>query len=236
MKKAWNFIKELRKKPRGNALLFFAFYFVFFFVLILSLRSNHAQSNNTGSGEYEPGNKYEISWEQVREGNYAFSYDIKIDNNNYNYSGEKAYGKSLFQFNEKNYYSNQEKYYIKEDDWIPTKNPISIFEWIDNDSFISLIEASSYESTTSYESGKIVYHFLLSSNTINELLYHTASDYSEEPNKITVSINENKELEEIHFYLDSYCQYSNICENNLDLKISFSKFGEIDKIEKPISE
>lgn len=236
MKKVWNFIKELKKNPRGNAILFFAFYFVFFFVLILCLRSNHNHFNNTGSGEYESGKKYEISWEQVREGNYAFSYDIAVDNNNYIYSGEKAYGKSLFQYNEKNYYSNQEKYYIKEDNWIPTENPIPIFEWIANDNFISLIEASSYESTTSYESGKMVYHFLLSSNTINELLYHISSDYSEEPNKISVSMNENQTLEEIHFYLDSYCQYSNICEKNLDFKISFSKFDEIKKIENPISE
>lgn len=234
MKKVWNFIKELKKSPRGNAILFFAFYFVFFIVLIFSLRSNH--THNTSDKEYDTGSKYEISWEPVREGNYSFSYEIKRDNLSDLYTGQKSYGKSTFDYNGKKYYSNQDKYYVKEKEWVPTKNPYIITEWLESDKLISLIEASSYESTTSYESGKTVYHFLLSSNTINDMIYHISSDYSEEPNKVNVSLNENNTLEEIHFYLDSYCQYSNICEHSLEIKLSFSRFGEIEKIENIFSE
>ena len=228
MKKSIEYFQKIKDTPRGRAVLFFAFYFFFFLVLIIFIRSsNHQYFNNH---EYEKGNDNYVSFDGLKKKNYSFTYSIIVDGKEYLYSGKKHSNRELFTFNNHDYYSDSREYYVKDIDWKKSENPYVFFNFINEDNIITLAEASSYISKTTYESGKIVYSYLLSSNTINSLLTDVNSDFFEEPNKISISVDGTDNLEEIHFYLDSYCVLNGLCQKSLDIKLSYSEFDKIEEI------
>lgn len=226
MKKYIEYFLKIKDTPRGRAVLFFGFYFLFFLILIIFIRSSrHQYSYNH---EYEKGNDNYISFEALKNSNYSFTYSIIVDSKEFLYSGKKANNRELFTFNKQDFYSDSKEYYVKDIDWKKSENPYVFSNFINEDNIIKMVEASSYVSKTTYESGKIVYSYLLSSNTINSLLNGVNSDFFEEPNKISVSVDSTDNLEEIHFYLDSYCVVNGLCKKSLDIKLSYSDFGKIE--------
>ena len=233
MKKNIEFIKDLWKDSRGRAILFFGFYFIFFFILIMAIRQGHHTSNL--DSVYEEGRKYSFSFQEILNRNYSFSYSEILDGNTLLFEGKKNQNKMMFEFMGNSYYSIDNHYYMKQDSWEKSDNPFLLVELLDDEKIASLVEASSYESTTNYESGREVYRFLLSSNTIQDIVYGIHSDIMEEPNIVVVSVDENHKIDTITFHLNSYCNYTKICEKSLDIKLSYSDFGKIEKIESPIS-
>ena len=85
-----------------------------------------------------------------------------------------------------------------------------------------------------YESGKINYNYLLSSNTIFSILKGINTDYFENPNSIIVGINEDNYVEKVLFQLDSYGHFSQICQSNFKILLEFDQYGKIKEIESPI--
>ncbi len=233
MKQFLKTIKEVWNDSRGRAFLFFGFYFFFFFILILMIRGGHHQS--TDNQNYETGKKYSISFQELLDKNYSYSYSEVLDGNTFTYDGKKNGEEELFQLLDSRYYFDGKDYYIKEEQWKKSENPFLLSDLFDVEKIVSLIESSTYESVTNYESGREVYHFLISSNTINQVIYGINSDYMEEPNKIVVSVNEKKQVDGISFYLNSYCTLHQLCSKSFDIKISYSDYGKIEKIESPIS-
>ncbi len=233
MKNFFQLIKVLWSSSRGRAFLFFGFYFVFFFFLILIIRGGHHPVDTDQT--YERGKKYSFSFQELFDKNYSFSYSEVLDGNSMLYEGKKNQKQSLFHYMENQYYYDGENYYLKEEKWQKSDNPFLLPDFFNEEMISSLVDASSYESTTSYESGREVYHFYLSSNTINQIVYGIHTDIMEEPNKVVVSVNENHQIDSISFYLNSYCIASKMCQKSLDIKLSFSDYGKIDKIESPIA-
>lgn len=230
MKKVREFIDNLEKNPRGKSIAFFAFYFVFFLILLLFLR--FGEKREYDSSNYESGVPYSYSLDKILKRNYAYSYDVTLDDEKNTYVGKKNGEKQSFSYKDKNYYFDGKQFFIDNGDLVEVENPFLFNELLDEENIGIILSASSYESKTSYESGREVYTFLISSNTINQLINDVSTDYFEEPNKIVISTLEDDNVEDIHFILDSYCQVNSLCEKSLDIRISYSNFGGIKKIEK----
>ena len=227
MKKFIELIKELRKTPRGRGLLFFAFYFVVFAVLIIIIKLN--DGNVYTEKDYEPGVAYSFNTSYIEKNNYHFEYIITKDNTKHLYVGDKYNDTELFTYNNKEYYYDGTKYYIDDKE---VSNPYLYPEFVDFTNIKSLLKVAKYDSKTSYESGTTKYNFLLSSNTINSLINKKETDIDEEPNSISVSTNTNNIANEISYHLDSYCDYDKSCKNKLEINLTYSKFGEIEEINK----
>jgi hypothetical protein len=236
MKKIFETIKELNKTPRGKAILFFGFYLIFFIFIIIFVRVG--SRNSTGSYEYEKGNgtsNYNFDISGIANSNYKFTYTITVDGVASVYSGEKYEDTELITYNNNNYYRNGDNYFINNTLWIKSDNPYIYSDFLEYDNISNLLVAASYESKTSYDSGKEIYNFLISTNTINQLLNNINSDFLEEPNRITISSDEDKNINEIIYYLDSYCTLNKLCNNSLKIDLVYDDFGNVEEIENPIN-
>ena len=225
MKQLIELIKELRKTPRGKGILFFAVYFLLFAILFLIIQF----SDNTGNYEkdYELGRPYSFDISNLEADNYHFEYTITKDNTKYLYVGDRNDNKEKFIFNNKEYYYDGNKYYVDDKE---VDNPYLYPEFKEIDQIEELLSIATYESKTSYESGTTKYNFLLSSNTINELINNKQTDIEEEPNSITISNDGDGIINEITYHLNSYCKSEETCKDKLEINLSYSKFGEIKEI------
>ncbi|MBQ6324343.1 MAG: hypothetical protein IJI22_05885 [Bacilli bacterium] len=226
-------LKEIRNSPKGGAIFFFGFYF-FFFVLVFLLM-NVGQRKPLLLKNYDDNKKNSFNVGYLTNKNYNFTYNIYLDNILYQYVGKQNGDKVLFDFNGKNYYVEDNNYYVYENGtWTNTDNPYVVdSSFFDVDKLVDLITLSSFEAKTEYESGKVVYNFLISSNTINQYMYNVDSDFLENPNKLIVSV-ENNSVNNIVFYLDSFCTLNNICRESLKIELDYNNYGEIEEINNPI--
>ena len=231
MKNSFKEIKELYKNPRGRALLFFIFYFIFFMFIFLLLRTSN---NKYNSYDYEMGRQYSFNTSAILNNNYKYYYDIHLDDKDEVITGEKYNDKEMFTYNNKNYYYTNGNYYVKDKEWVETSVPFKYSDFLDAKKVLSLVGLAYYESKTSYESGKNVYNFLISTNTINKEFNKIDSDYDEIPNRLIISTDENNSVNSINIYLDSYCVLNKKCNKSLKINLNFSEFGKVEKIKSPI--
>ena len=232
MKKEDNNLKEFINTPVGKGILFFGFYFIFFIFVFIFIKTggNHL----TKADEYEKGNTQSFYVGSLESNNYGFTYTVTIDQIQYVYSGIRNQNTMSFVYNNQNYYYHNGKYYRNDVEWVECDNPIVYSEFLDVPNIISLLGSASYDSNTYYESGKINYSYLLSSNTINSIVYGINSDYFEEPNSVVIGIDEDSELNQILFHLDSFGMLNNISTKTFKITIEYDKFGEIKEIDNPI--
>lgn len=218
MKKVFEFLKELRKKPYGKSVFFFSFYFIFFVVIFLIL--------------FLGGNK-DIEEEKETNGviyrnpviyNYSFNYKVTLDNNVYEYIGNKKSSIIEYKYNNNEYYNEGNKSYIKNEEWKEVENPIKVADYLSEQVINKILQSAYLESKTTYDNGDVAYNLLISSNTINSLVYGENTDIEETPNKIIVSLNKNKFINSISYNLDSYCKNSDIC-NNLNIIIEYNDYS-----------
>ncbi len=228
MKKVLEIIKELRKTPRGKAVLFFGFYFIFFFVLILMIRTSPKNPSMPIEEEKET---FPIANYLTKK--YQFIYTIQENQKEEVYQGKKFENRSLFQKNGVEYFEEDGEFYQKQSSWEKSENPYWYSEFMKEENIISLISHSMPESTTTYESGSVMYQFVISTNTINELLYQKETDIEEVPNRISVRMDEKEKLSSIVYYLDSYCAAVDSCDTSLKIHLSYQNMGEIDSVGKP---
>lgn len=228
MKNFFKLIKDVNSTPKGKALLFFGFYFIFFVVIILFIRFS-SRIPVMQSEDYENGQvSYSFKIDNILKNNYVYSYVISLDGADYQYDGQRYKDMEMFQFNNKEYFRKEDEYFIKESLWIKGDNPYMFKEFFDVNNLGLLIDLASYEAKTTYESGKIKYNFLISSNTINQNIYKINSDFLEEPNEVIVSTDEEKNLNEVILDLDSYCKMNQLCQNSLKIKLKYDQFGEVE--------
>ena len=227
MKKVVELIKELRKTPRGKAILFFAFYLVFFLVLAIFARINPGvREVNMES------NKEQFYLSTYNGFNYNYKYTINIDGKVSTITGKKKdlveeftidYGDS-----KESYYKSGNAYY-KDNVTIDAPFPFVIIDNLD-----LLVGFSYYESTTNYNSGKEVLRYKISSDTIGNIVNGKEYDVEEIPNDIIITKND-KFIDSIDLVLNSYCTLSNTCTNNMKITMDFYDFGNVGEIENPIS-
>ena len=232
MKKIITFIQDMKKTAKGKALLFFLFYILFFLGLVLIARVGHRDT--TQSSDYEKGNPTTFHVDSLLKNNYWFAYTVLLDDTKYEYVGERYNDMDLFLNQEKKYFRKENQYYLEEDSWKKVENPYVYPDFFNIEKVFQLLEKATYDSKTSYESGKVNYNYLLSTNTINQEFYQVNSDFMEEPNVVIISTDENREVNHIIFQLDSFCQLNSACEKSLKIELQYDKFGEVEKIDNPI--
>lgn len=228
--------KELMSTPRGRAILFFGAYIIFFIAIAIVARMGGASNGISGNSEYETGSPMQFSFEGIENKNYSFTYEILIDSTSHIYKGTRTVKNELFTYNNLvKYYSNENVYFTDNNGvWTNVQNPYKNKAFLDSEMISSLIEKSSYISMTDYESGNDVYTFNISSATISKLIDNTDLDIEEVPNEILIVVNEENEVDEVKFTLDSYCKAKNICTNNMKVNLKYEMFGKIEEIANPL--
>ena len=214
-----------------KAYIFFGFYLIFFIVLILFIRINNSKRIKKVESADD---SLMFKVEKVLDDNYSYSYKVILDNIVHEYVGIKNGKYESFEYDEKKYYKNKDNYFVNDGLWIKSDNPYLYSEFFDSNNIVDLIENAFYESKTEYEGGRIVYNFLISTNTINKNLKDIDSDFEEIPNRLVVSTNNKNELNEVQLYLDSYCKLNNLCNESLKIDISYSNFSKVDSIDNPV--
>lgn len=226
IKNAINFLKELKKKPYGKAVFFFSFYFIFFVVLIIFIRT----SIKTPTDNDKNDNKNNILDMSVLTSNdYSFTYEVKLDDKIYNYKGIKKSSLLQYKVDNKEYYQENLKTYVKDVGWNLVDSPIMFNKYLDESIIDSIVNSSYKESKTEYEDGTNTLNLLISSNTLNKILDNKETDYSEMPNKVSVTINADGYIVEINYNLDSYCMVENKCDKALSLNVKYSDFYTVNK-------
>jgi len=229
MKNILGYLKELKKKPYGKAVFFFGFYLIFFIILFLFI----GVTNQSSIEKYSNNNKVNpVSIESVLKKNYSFTYKVILDNDTYLYEGSKMNDFISFKYKDKEYFQNNTNTYVKDNEWLPSEEIIKFKYFFNEENLEKIINSAFYESKTTYESGKTIYNYLISSNTINKIINNNETDYMEEANKI--SISKNSDIEEIAFNLDSYCVLNKLCNKSLKISINYDDFNNIKDIENPI--
>lgn len=224
--------KKLLKSPKGKALVFFGVYLIFFVMLGILFRTsrNNVNINNNENMAFE------FKFDKIEANNYRFNYNIEVDNNTVSYTGEKFGNKQLFFNNFGQYYSETENYFINNSEvWLKTENPYIYYDFIKTDNVMNLIKNSYFLSKTEYESGKRVYNFLLSSNSIDKIISKDESDIEEIPNEVIVTSNGSNEVTEVKFLLNSYCKYKGVCLESMKIILSYDDFGSVKEISSPLN-
>lgn len=216
MKKIIEFIKELKKKPYGKSVLFFGFYLIFFIVIfiILGISGNRNIKNN-----YENNSKI-ININLLSTKKYSFNYEVNLDNSVNTYIIKKS-DKYEYKYNDKDYYQENLLTYIKEDNWVSTDTPIKFNKLLEAKYIDKVINSSYLESKTTYDNGNTTYNLLISSNTLNKILDNKDTDIDDIANKIVLTIDKHRYVNEISYNLSSYCKTNNLCNNNLDIKVKY---------------
>lgn len=233
MKKYIEKFNEIKEMKNGKAILFFGFYLFFFIVLFLTIKFSDKRPLPS-SDEYEKGSNYTFYLDNIASNNYHYLYTITLDGVKYEYDGVKYNNQELFNMNTINYYRKGDAFFTNNGIWIKSENPYIYDKFLDINNISEIIELATYESKTSYEDGRQKYNFLISSNTLNQKLNNIDSDFLEEPNQLVISTDKNKYVEEIGFKLDNYCTLNKLCQDSLEIKLNYDKFGEIEEIDSPI--
>lgn len=223
MKKFIEGIKELRKKPYGNAVLFFGCYLIFF--LGLALFSRLALNDRPKELEYEKGTSIvdSINLNAIAYTNYNFLYTIKLDSNSYIYEGNSNKTMESFAYNNEKYVYKNNKYYKND---IEVDNPYKYGEFLQLNNISELFKRSYLNSKTQYEDGRMTLNYLLSTNTIDKYLNNLDSDYDEMPNTLSVDINEVDGSITVKLGLNSYCKLNKICNDSMSVELQYSNFSK----------
>lgn len=225
-------LSEIMQDPKKKAIVFFGGYVIFFILVIFFLRSVHNPIDPEG---YEMGSSITYNEQSFLKDNYSYTYNIVLDGKEYKYTGKKNNHDELFTYNDKEYYKNFDNYFVNEGVWVKSENPFIFSDFFYSESMVNLIKYSFFESKTLYEDGKTTYNLLVSTNTINKLLHNEDSDFDEVPNKLLVTIDENRNIKEISMELNSYCILNKKCEKSLNINMKYDNYSEIDKIDSPIN-
>lgn len=228
------FIKELSKTEKGRRILFFGGYFFFFLILAVIFRIGGSSRIPTSS-EYEKGNPYSFSLNHLIDNNYSFEYKITLDGTLYNYVGKRYDSNQEFKYNNQNYFCNSSNCFINNNNlWVKSENPYRYSYFLDGVNIDKILKNATFVSKTDYESGKVSYSFLISSNTLNSMIKNINTDIDEEPNEIVVNSDESGKINEIKFDLNSYCINNKECNSNLEIELYYDSFGKIEEIKSPI--
>lgn len=228
MKNFINNFKEFKKKPNSNAIMFFGFYIIFFVILFMVIGIKG--DRNSLFQEYEKGNKGYFNNTGVMSKNYFYDYKIYLNGVLYDYYGRRNDNIEVFKFNNNDYYRDGNEYYLNN---IVVDNPYIFYEMIDVDNFNNIFSNAYYNSKTEYEDGRVDYNYLISSNSLNKLLYDVDTDFEEVPNNIVFSTDDENNLNKIVYNLDNYCLNSDLC-NSLKIELNYELFGNVSNLEKQV--
>lgn len=234
LSKFFQFIGNLKKTPRGKAILFFGFYFFFFLFLTIFLRGvDTTYPENQKQGQ----SKNVISMVQKNGKNYHFQYDIGIDNDLYTLKGLKIDYEETFDYQhgvEKRHYFRGMFSYFMEDatsNYHICERPLEELLIVDN--IDALLENATYESKTEYSSGKVVLRYAITSSSIERIAFNRDLDVADEANEIIITFEEDR-ITDLEFRLDSYGKSTGKCQKMMRIVCQYSDFDTKEEIVNPV--
>ena len=230
-----NIVKEIRKSPRGRALLFFLAFFLFLVFTIFYIRNDNKNYNSgTGQATNSIKNIYKINVNNEEEiDSYTFdNYDVKVNLDNNEYLYDISYNDNLLvindKINNKNYkleYSdelNKNIYYeLIDSNYVIIDKPTKFIDFLRQDILWILYPSLYHESDTNYVDSKykLSINYLVDINNLNKLIYKTDTDYSTMGDFIKLYFDKEENLIRISYGLDNYCRNNNICNSNLEIDL-----------------
>ena len=229
MKKVIEKYKEIKDMPKGNAYLFFGFYFIFFLILIIFFNMS---PNNKISINSEREEVHYLEMGNIMNNNYHYEFRILVDDKEYIYSGNRNKDREMFYSFDKEYYCEGNSYYEKNgNEWSKIDSPF-YYAFMDLSRVSLLLEDSYLESETIYKSGKDAFRYFLDTNRIYQILYNQYTDYDDSGNSVVI-YKLGEEVDSIIYLLDGYCKSGNLCHKSLKIEIHYDNIGKIDNINRP---
>ena len=225
-------IKEFKKTKNGTPILFFGFYLLFFVVLIIFIK--FGGDKNFMAKEYEKGRAIQFNTSLLLNKNYLYDYKIIFDGTVYDYYGKRFQDTESFKYNNSEYYRNNNDFFVNNGTWVKCDNPYLFYELIDVDNMSKVLNSSTLSSKDISEGGVSTYKYLISTNTINKIVYNIDSDFDEVPNDIDIVLDNNSGTNTIKFKLDSFCKVNNKCNESLQIEASYEMFNSVKEIGNPI--
>lgn len=232
-------VKNLLKSERGRAVLFFLFYFVFFLVIILMARTNLSNNrNNDTKNESNASIKADYDLKKLEAGNYRFTREETRNGAKTIFTGEANNGRSSFLMTTdieiKNFFSYNDIYLEKENNsYKVSVNPYLYPRLNDYSTIKKILDTAHLKSKTTYENGNTIYQYEISSTTLLSIMDNKEVDLDDQVNLISLTTDENKNIVEIIYQLDSYHSYNYNVVENLTIKIDYSAYGKVKELEIP---
>ena len=139
-----------------------------------------------------------------------------------------------FKYNNNDYYRNNDNFFVNNGTWVKTENPYVFYEIINVDNMSNIINNSTLMSKDANDSGKIVYKYLISTNTIDKIIYNIDTDYDEVPNELEIIMDKDNGSCTINLELNSFCLLNSKCSNNLSISTNYEMFNNVKEIKSPI--
>ena len=225
-------IKEFKETKNGAPILFFGFYLLFFVVVVLLIK--FGGDKNYMVKEYEKGRVAQFNTSLLLGKNYYYDYKVILDGVTYDYYGKRFHDTESFKYNNNEYFRNNSEFYVNNGTWVKCENPYLFYELIDIDNMSKLINSSSFISKDTTEEGKTTYKYLISSNTVNKIIYNIDTDFDEIPNDVEIVIDSTSGTSTIKFVLNSFCMLNGKCNESLSVAASFEMFNSVKEIGNPI--
>lgn len=225
--------KEFIKTPKGKAAMFFGAYLLFFIFIAIFARTGGTANVNK---KYETGSPLRFNINSILNNNFKFNYNINVDGVTAVYVGVSTKTNSVFKVNDSlEYYFNGSNYFANTNGvWLNVANPILYDKFMETTNIELLLKSATYISKTEYESGKDVYNFKISTATISKLFEGVDVDVEEIPNEVIVSVDEDNNITEVKYVLDSYCKAKNICKMGMNITLNYEDFGKVTDITSPL--
>lgn len=227
-------LKELWKNKQMRSILILGIYFIFFLLIIISLRTNHKIPNQV----QENTSLFEFSTNKIKRNNYHYLYKVTLNNVTVTYEGDRYLEKEIFTKNDnmkiETFYNYHEKYLKNINQvWSKVENPYLFSRFKEITMIEKILKEANLESKTEYHNKSFQYVYRISTNNIVRMIDRKNIDIADIPNTITITTNQNHEVEKIELDLTSYLSYNTIKNQQLSISITYSKFGEIEEIEDP---
>lgn len=234
IKNAIRYIKKVWKNPRARGGIVLGAYFLFFLFIIISLRSS-STNNRT---EIELTGNLEFSLEKIKQNNYHYLYNIRYNDSNVSYEGDRYDQKELFtktNNQEIEIFYNYGGTYLKNINnvWSKIENPYLYSQFREIQNIEEILENAYNESKTEYSDKRMVYTYKITTNSIVKIIDKKNIDIADIPNTLILTTNSNQEVEKVEMDLSSYVSYKYYKNEGLKITIIYSKFGEIEPIEDP---
>ena len=232
-------VKNLLKSERGRAILFFLFYFVFFLVIILMARTNLSNNKKSNTkNESTTSIKADYDLKKLEEGNYRFTREETRNGIKTIFTGEANGGRSSFLMTNdtgiKNFFSYNDIYLEKENNaYKVSVNPYLYPRLNDYSTIKKILDTAHLKSKTTYENGNTIYQYEISSTSLLSIIDNKEVDLDDLVNLISLTTDENKNIVEIIYQLDSYHSYSYNVVESLTIRVDYSDYGKVKELEIP---
>lgn len=236
MKEKSKFQEVLEDNPGFRQLLFFGFYVVFFLFVILLLRGSFADRDSKIT-RYNSGYGHSFQLDELLKKNYHFHYQLIKNGTTVIFDGD-CYGDNQLFVKSGNpsirYSKTKEEYFMMDPNTLvyeKSTNPMEFSEIVDPNHLQKLFIHGSYQSRTEYMDEPLVdYHYEISTATILKNIHQIKADLDDPANLITAKVHKSQRLYEIDMDLTSYYQYFDPTVTEYRLLLTYSKYGEIEKL------